>query len=535
MNSKFKKISHILVKMRIRFFIKIYRLLLCTCFTISLISCGGGGSDTGSQDNSTSFSAGESSPVVSDNASIEANDENPSITATQDFTLFSQAIDNGEWLDEHKCEKKVNGVENSLPLAWSNMPDGTKKLALTMNGVDTGNSYLLLWDIDSSLSAINHGEANNGPWFIGPNKDGTTIGYTSPCSPSLGSHEYVLTLYALSATPSALPSESTINITNDFLTDAIKDVTIDTSVLSFKSVVLDTSNGLNTTSDRCSAIKSSIIDAGFGDEVTINCDTEYANLHSSTYPEHDLMNGITGSNEQIPVPAKDYSSPIRLNSTALSPGLYTTRDAALGVAVNGVPIYDYSSGGELDINNWIYDSNDDTNALGQLDDCGGHAGRGDDYHYHKKPSCMIEMMLNKDQNPILGWGFDGYPIYGDQSPDGTPIGSLGVCNHIGDETFGYRYHTSNAPPYIIMCLVGETDSEKLDSVRVQPLQERTSGQPITVNNLSFITDGNKRTLSYSFGNSEYFISYTSLEDDCYSFESKTVEDGGSLKKGIYCR
>lgn len=69
-----------------------------------------------------------------------------------------------------------------------------------MNRVDTGNSYLLLWDIDSSLSAINHGEANNGPWFIGPNKDGTTIGYTSSCSPSTGSHEYVLNLYALSAT-----------------------------------------------------------------------------------------------------------------------------------------------------------------------------------------------------------------------------------------------------------------------------------------------------------------------------------------------
>ena len=31
------------------------------------------------------------------------------------------------------------------------------------------------------------------------------------------------------------------------ITDAIKDVTIDTAVLSFKSVVLDTSNGLNTT------------------------------------------------------------------------------------------------------------------------------------------------------------------------------------------------------------------------------------------------------------------------------------------------
>ena len=161
---------------------------------------------------------------------------------------------------------------------------------------------------------------------------------------------------------------------------------------------------VNNTSNRCSIIKSSIIDAGFGNEVTVTCDTEYENLLSNTYPEHNLMKGIAGSNGQIPVPAKDYSSPIRLNPTPLSPGLYTTRAVALGVAVNGVPIYDYSNGGELDINNWSYDSNEDNDSLGQLDDCGGHAGRGDDYNYHKKPSCMIEMMLSKDQNPILGMG-----------------------------------------------------------------------------------------------------------------------------------
>jgi hypothetical protein len=85
-----------------------------------------------------------------------------------------------------------------------------------------------------------------------------------------------------------------------------------------------------------------------------------------------------------------------------------------------------------------------------------------------------------------------------------------------------------------MCLVGETHSDKLNSVRVQPFQERTSGKPITANNLNFITDGNKRTLGYSFGNTEYFISYTTLENDCYSFESKTLENGGSLDTGIYC-
>ena len=71
-------------------------------------------------------------------------------------------------------------------------------------------------------------------------------------------------------------------------------------------------------------------------------------------------------------------------------------------AVNGVPIYDYSNGGELDINNWSYDFNEATDSFVQLDECGGHAGKSDDYNYHKKSSCMREMMLNKDQNPILG-------------------------------------------------------------------------------------------------------------------------------------
>ena len=74
----------------------------------------------------------------------------------------------------------------------------------------------------------------------------------------------------------------------------------------------------------------------------------------------------------------NYAAPVKLAPTmAAAP---TTIDAALGVAINGVPIYDYSAAGELDINN--YDAKVDTVVLGQLDNCGGHTGRGDDYHYH---------------------------------------------------------------------------------------------------------------------------------------------------------
>ena len=78
------------------------------------------------------------------------------------------------------------------------------------------------------------------------------------------------------------------------------------------------------------------------------------------------MTGITGTNEQIPVPAKDYAAPIKLNPKKAK--AITTIDAAVGVAVNGVPIYDYSSQGELDVNS--YDEKHDTLALGQLDICG---------------------------------------------------------------------------------------------------------------------------------------------------------------------
>lgn len=81
------------------------------------------------------------------------------------------------------------------------------------------------------------------------------------------------------------------------------------------------------------------------------------------------------------MPAIGYAAPIKLAPKKAD--TVTTIDAAVGVAVNGVPIYDYSSQGELDVS--TYDAKHDTLVLGQLDICGGHSGRGDDYHYHDWP------------------------------------------------------------------------------------------------------------------------------------------------------
>ncbi len=175
---------------------------------------------------------------------IGCNKDDQTITPnTTEFTLTSIAIENGELLDAYKCETKTNGIENSIPLTWSNVPTDANSLAIIMkhypdpSDLTIVSSYLLLWDIDPSVTDIPYGTADDGPWYMGSNKDGTAISYTSPCSPSPGSHEYTITIYALSATPSSLPTSSSLSVDYDVLIKAISTVTIvDEASLTFNDV-----------------------------------------------------------------------------------------------------------------------------------------------------------------------------------------------------------------------------------------------------------------------------------------------------------
>ena len=300
-------------------------------------------------------------------------------------------------------------------------------------------------------------------------------------------------------------------------------------------------SGVAAKAERCAVIQRSISEAGFASKVQVTCDADYANVVSDTYPDHVLMDGITGTNDQVPVPAPGYASPIALAPVhAAAP---TSIDAALGVAVNGVPIYDYTSQGTNDLS--VYDPMADTKLTGELDLCNGHAGRGDDYHYHAAPTCMIAAMKNKGPAAILGWGFDGYPLYGNTNPDGTAIaaGELDVCNAKSDPTFGYRYHTSDVHPYVFQCLVGQVDLTK--APRVSPLTNpgggggRTPGSkpPGGVQNLALVeaADGT-RTMSYDWSGQSYYIRYKpSATAICWDFEEKSYTTGGVVKTGTYCR
>ena len=161
-------------------------------------------------------------------------------TIHANFKLSSIAIENGVLLDTYKCEEKRNDVENSIPLSWKNVPDGTKSLAIVMyhypkrDDKSEINSYLLLWNIDPKISEIPYKMARNGDWYMGANKDGTAISYTSPCSRGKGKHKYTIALYALSETPASLPKANALDVDYATFMNAINTVQIiDRTTLTF--------------------------------------------------------------------------------------------------------------------------------------------------------------------------------------------------------------------------------------------------------------------------------------------------------------
>lgn len=170
-------------------------------------------------------------------------DESPETSDDGTFTLVSEAVVDGLLLEAYQCESKIDGSENSLPLSWSNAPEGTESFAVTMvhypnaDDLSTPNCYLVLWGIEAGVTEIAYGEGDDGPWYMGANKDGTGISYTSPCSPSTGSHEYTITISALSETPSSLPTSSSVDVDYSTLQSALESVTIlETASITFDSV-----------------------------------------------------------------------------------------------------------------------------------------------------------------------------------------------------------------------------------------------------------------------------------------------------------
>ncbi|MDN2662589.1 YbhB/YbcL family Raf kinase inhibitor-like protein [Psychromonas sp. 14N.309.X.WAT.B.A12] len=477
---------------------------------------------------------------------------NDASTQQSNFTISSSVMQDGGALPKiYTCD----GDSINPPISWQGAPEGTQAYAVIMhhNAPEGVHWYLTLYNLATDITHLDSDfSLSKEQGQQGTNSVNQKTEYAPPCSKGPGEKAYTFTVYALSE---QVKISDNTQVERANLLDAIKEITLASAemTVTYQRNETDQKHApkppvknaqpapqANHT-QRCQIIENSINQAGFAKSVQVTCDQEYAYVASSTYPDHQMMTGITGTNEQVPVPALGYAAPIKLHPQKATE--ITTIDAAVGVAVNGVPIYDYSSQGELSVEE--YDPAHDTLTLGQLDICGGHSGRGDDYHYHVSPTCMIDTMKNQGSDAIIGWGYDGYPLYGNENPDGSTIteGTLDVCNGQADPEFGYRYHTSTKPPYIIQCLVGDVDTSQLP--RVAPLSGDTQGiranlKPPAdgVDDLQYTTaEDGSRSMRYTYQGESYFTTYRASEqgEQCYDFEQKTISNGGQIEHGTFCR
>ena len=115
-----------------------------------------------------------------------------------EFALASDAFENAQAIpSRHSCE----GEDVSPPLRWSNVPEGTRSLALVVDDPDAPGgvfTHWLAWGLDPGAEGLVEGESAPRE---GQNDFGMS-GYRGPCPPpGRGRHRYVFRLYALDAEP----------------------------------------------------------------------------------------------------------------------------------------------------------------------------------------------------------------------------------------------------------------------------------------------------------------------------------------------
>jgi Raf kinase inhibitor-like YbhB/YbcL family protein len=122
--------------------------------------------------------------------------------------LKSSAFEAGGFIPQkYTCD----GPDVSPPLSWSDVPAGTKCLALIADDPDAPMGtwvHWVTWNIPATARALEEDVPKRDSLPNGM-KQGTTdfrsVGYGGPCPPS-GTHRYFFKLYALDATLNLPPS-----------------------------------------------------------------------------------------------------------------------------------------------------------------------------------------------------------------------------------------------------------------------------------------------------------------------------------------
>ena len=249
------------------------------------------------------------------------------------------------------------------------------------------------------------------------------------------------------------------------------------------------------------------------DGVAFRSDDEFFYLDSNAFPNHPLMVGIKAWQQQVPLPQPymgknawrvPLTPVVAAKPISAKKALYR---GAIAVAVNGVPIF-----------NALNNRGEDAYLAGELDEYGGHCGRGDDYHYHVAP-LHLEAIVGAGK-PIA-YALDGFPIYGTTDADGKEPTDLDEFNGRFETDGTYRYYATKKYPYINGGLRGEV-TVRNDGVEPQPRDTpiRPPGQPLRGAKITEFTrdnDAKSYTLKYDLRGGTHIVKYVLEKNDAVRF------------------
>jgi YHYH protein/RTX calcium-binding nonapeptide repeat (4 copies) len=146
-------------------------------------------------------------------------------------------------------------------------------------------------------------------------------------------------------------------------------------------------------------------------EITID-NTSFTVFTSNGVPDHDT--GPFPDGNPASVSAQNYSFKIPLIPAAATEGSETaTTVGSMALAIDGVPFYNPSDAQDFD----GFTGNAGVREADGFDDFGGHPQQQGAYHYHTGQLFQLQDDFGipdaaDGHSPMMGYSFDGYPIYG---------------------------------------------------------------------------------------------------------------------------
>jgi hypothetical protein len=265
---------------------------------------------------------------------------------------------------------------------------------------------------------------------------------------------------------------------------------------------------------------TSFLDSAFSEfkpAVGTSWDDKYFYIASTGIPNHNMMIGITSWQQQVPITqpyngTNSWSIPLQpVYATVPLSTKTNLMKGAVAIAVNGIPIF-----------NALNNRGEDSYKIGELDNWGGHCGRGDDYHYHAAP---LHLSTINGLKPIA-FAVDGFPVYGAKEPDGSSMNTLDTCHgHVGSNG-NYHYHGTTDYPYVVGAMKGKVtldpattapENQVIPQAFTKPVRPATSplsGAVIT----DFTSLGsNGYILTYKRGTKNGYVKYSWDAANKYTF------------------